>query len=212
MASLAKPAEALPESDRWMLAHDALNRVDDLTVVLLTWTVAMYAPRQGNRFAASTLAQGVVLNHYDPPAHCVRQRLEFFFDGIFERRMHQAQLGVHLLQPGILDLKLLDTLELARAHPAVAGLPLVVGRRADAMFSANILNLLPGLHLIQDTDDLSLGKTGLLHCSKVGVCLYFRLDQERGSLQNAATYSEGLRPLFRGSSERWPVSVGKIGR
>lgn len=78
--------------------------------------------------------------------------------------MLQGHVGIHLLQPVVLGLQLLQALQIRGFEPAILRLPLIEAGRADAMLPAKILHLTAVLGLLEDRDDLALTETGVPHC------------------------------------------------
>ena len=95
--------------------------------------------------------------------------------------MHERELGIHLLKPCILLLKLLDALKLAHREPAVFGLPIVERGIADLELPAEVFDLLSALVALQNRDDLCFTESGFLHGSKVRLYLYFQPGELWGS-------------------------------
>lgn len=65
-------------------------------------------------------------------------------------------LGQQLLEPGILDLQLLQAPRFLGIHAAVPGTPLVERGLAEAALPADLLDRQARLSLLQETDDLLL--------------------------------------------------------
>src|SRR5690606_16028014 len=97
------------------------------------------------------------------PPRASAPALQFFCDQVLHRRVVQRQLRVHPLELAVLRFQLLDPLQVRRLHAPVFGLPLVVGRHADAGLAADVLDRHPGIGLLEDRDDLGLGELRLLH-------------------------------------------------
>jgi hypothetical protein len=95
-----------------------------------------------------------------------------FFDGILERFVVQRQLRVHLLEPGVLGLELLQAPQLRHIEPPVLRLPLVVSRRTDAVLASNLGHLHAGIGFSKDRDDFLFTESGLLHSSSPWGKLY----------------------------------------
>jgi len=53
--------------------------------------------------------------------------LRAFFNGVFQRVVDQREVGVHLLQPRILGLQVLQAFEVTGGEASVFGLPVVQG-------------------------------------------------------------------------------------
>ena len=77
--------------------------------------------------------------------------------------MDHAQLRIHALQAAVLLLKVLQLLELACVQAAILRLPLVEGRVADLVLSAQISHLHARLMLLEDGNDLVFGELALSH-------------------------------------------------
>jgi hypothetical protein len=60
-------------------------------------------------------------------------------------------------------LQFLQPLHVGGLQPAVLGLPLVVGGRADAVLPPNLIDGAAGIGLFQDRDNLRLGELRLAH-------------------------------------------------
>src|SRR5690606_7059595 len=97
------------------------------------------------------------------PPRASAPALQFFCNQVLHRRVVQRQLRVHPLELAVLRFQFLDPPQVRRLHAAVLGLPLVVGRHADAGLAADVLDRHPGIGLLEDRDDLGLGELRLLH-------------------------------------------------
>lgn len=92
--------------------------------------------------------------------------------------MHQGQLGIHLLEPGILGLQVSHMLELGDFHAGVGSLPLVVGGVRDAMLAAGLAHPGAQFDLLEDRHNLLLGELRFLHVElPFREKLYFTLVQ-----------------------------------
>ena len=89
-----------------------------------------------------------------------------------------------LFRSGVLGLELLDPLELVDRHARVLALPLVVRRRADAVFAADLCHRQACLSLAQDRQNLGLRELRLPHRCLPRRCgsLYFQLVYSMGEL------------------------------
>lgn len=72
-------------------------------------------------------------------------------------------IGVHLLQPPIFVLQLLELGYQRRIHAAELAAPLIERCRADAVFAAQLRHWRAGLGLFEHGDDLAVGEAGCLH-------------------------------------------------
>jgi hypothetical protein len=72
-------------------------------------------------------------------------------------------LGIHLLQAPVLVLEFLHAGHQGSVHATVLGAPLVERGIADAMLAAQLGNRTAGFGLLEDGDDLAVGKAGRLH-------------------------------------------------
>ena len=88
--------------------------------------------------------------------------LEFFFDQTLQRIVLKAKIGKHSFEFVVLGLELFDPLQIRCGQAAVLRLPLVVGRRGNAVLAADVLNRDTGVGLIQNRNDLGLCESGLL--------------------------------------------------
>jgi hypothetical protein len=75
----------------------------------------------------------------------------------------EALLGIHLLEAPVLILQLLHASHQGRVHAAVFGTPLVESGVADSVLPAQLGNGAAGFGLLEDGDDLAVGKAGRLH-------------------------------------------------
>jgi hypothetical protein len=90
------------------------------------------------------------------PPGVARAASGLFVAQVLQRRVLQRQFGEHSLELGVLRLQLLDPLKLRGIESTVLGLPLLVGRRTDAVLPTYLGNRPPGLRFLQDRDDLRL--------------------------------------------------------
>lgn len=74
----------------------------------------------------------------------------------------QTLLGIHLLQAPILVFELLHACHQRRIHAAVLGAPFVERGVADAVLAAQFRDRAAGFGLLEDGDDLAVGKAGRL--------------------------------------------------
>lgn len=72
-------------------------------------------------------------------------------------------LGVHFLQPSVFVLQLLQSPHQRRVHAAELEVPLLERGVADAALPAQCGNRGATLGLLEDGDDLAVGKAGSLH-------------------------------------------------
>ena len=75
----------------------------------------------------------------------------------------KVRFSQQLLEPGILDLKILQAPSLISFHATVLGAPLVEGGLAEPALAADLLDRQARLGLLQETNDLLLGKSTLPH-------------------------------------------------
>jgi hypothetical protein len=75
----------------------------------------------------------------------------------------QTLLGIHLFQATIFIFQLLHAGHQRGIHAAELGAPLVELGVADAVLAAQLRNRRAALGLLEDGDDLAIGKTGRLH-------------------------------------------------
>lgn len=75
----------------------------------------------------------------------------------------EALLGIHLLEAPVLVLELLHARHERRVHAAELGPPLVERGVADAVLAAQLRDRAAAFGLLEDGDDLAVGKTGRLH-------------------------------------------------
>lgn len=75
----------------------------------------------------------------------------------------KSLFGIHLFQATIFLFQLLHTGHERGIHAVELGAPLVERGVADAMFSAQLRGRRTAFGLLEDGDDLAIGKTGRLH-------------------------------------------------
>src|SRR5262249_40119523 len=92
-----------------------------------------------------------------------QQALQLFCDDILQRYILQGEIRIHPLQATILMLQLFEPLHVGGLYPTVLRLPLVVGRRADAIVPPDLIDRAPGIRLLQNGHNLCLGKLRLPH-------------------------------------------------
>ena len=88
------------------------------------------------------------------PLFCQRLRDDFGF---------QALVGIHFLQAPIFVLQLLHAGHQRGVHAAELGAPYVERGVADAVLAAQLSDWGAALGLLENGDDLAIGKTGCLH-------------------------------------------------
>ena len=81
-----------------------------------------------------------------------------FCHGFLDDLGLHALFGVHLLQAPVLVLQLLQAGHQRSIHAAVLGAPLVERGTADAMLAAQIGRWSAHLRLLENGDDLTVGK------------------------------------------------------
>ncbi len=92
--------------------------------------------------------------------------------------MHQGQVRVHALEPGVFVLQFAQLRQVRDRHARELAFPFVVGRLADAVLPARLADLGTQLDLLEDGNDLAFTESGFLHVETplVGI-LYCRLAQ-----------------------------------
>jgi len=100
--------------------------------------------------------------------------------------MHQAQVGVHLLEPGVFLLQLLETLHVTGFHATIALLPLVERNGGHAKLATNVFHFPARFVGLDRIDDLCFGESRFLHNDSFKVKLLgnFQMSEIRGSLQD----------------------------
>lgn len=84
-----------------------------------------------------------------------------FCDQILQRVALHRQLGIHPLELGVFGFNVAELLYIRRFQAAVLGLPYVVSRIGNTQLTADVLDLSPGLNLLQRRDDLTFGEFAL---------------------------------------------------
>lgn len=85
--------------------------------------------------------------------------LPLFCHGFLDDLGLEPFLGIHFLQAPVLFLKFLHAGHQGRVHAPKLGPPLVERGIADGVLPAQIRDWRPGFGLIQDADDLAIGKS-----------------------------------------------------
>ena len=89
------------------------------------------------------------------------------FTRFFQRLRHdlrfQLLFRVHLLQPRILELQLLQTLHVGQIHAAILGAPFVKARVAHAVLAAQLGHRHAGLRFLKNLKYLTLFEPRLPH-------------------------------------------------
>lgn len=100
-------------------------------------------------------------------------------DDTLERVVHERKLRVHALELGVFLLQLAQLRQVRHRHATVLAPTLVEGGFADAVLAAGLADLGTELDLLEDTDNLAVTESGLLHVETPsrGI-LYFRLVQD----------------------------------
>lgn len=89
--------------------------------------------------------------------------LPFFCQGLRDDLGLQALLGIHFLQAPVFVLQFLHAGHQRGIHAAELGAPFVERGVADAVLAAQLWDWRAALGLLEDGDDLAIGKTGRLH-------------------------------------------------
>ena len=89
--------------------------------------------------------------------------LPFFCRGLRDDLGLQAHLGIHFLQAPVFVLQLLHAGHQRGVHAAELGAPFVERGVADAVLAAQFRDWRAALGLLEEGDDLAIGKTGRLH-------------------------------------------------
>src|SRR5436309_2662022 len=97
------------------------------------------------------------------PSPAAEMALPFFCERLRDNLGLETLLRVHLLQAPILVFELLHAGHQRRIHAAELGAPLVEGCRTHAMFAAQLGDRGACLGLLEDGDDLAVGKAGSFH-------------------------------------------------
>src|SRR5262249_52302589 len=100
-----------------------------------------------------------------PPLRAERWGLPLFCDDRLQRLDVECLLGDDVFQSAVLVLDLLQSLELAEFHPAVLGLPAVVGLLGDPVHATQVGDLPPRFALFDDRQDLLVGELAPFHRS-----------------------------------------------
>src|SRR5699024_2808256 len=92
------------------------------------------------------------------PSLDVEMALELSLDDLLANLGLDPLLGVHLLQPAVLGLELLEAGHQRGIHAAELGSPLVERRTAHAVLAAQVGNRGAGLGLLEYGEDLVVAK------------------------------------------------------
>ena len=89
--------------------------------------------------------------------------LPFFCERLRNDLSLEALLDIHLLEAPVFLLQLLHACHQRGVHAAELGAPLVERGVADAVLAAQLRYRAAGFGLLEDGDDLAVGKAGRLH-------------------------------------------------
>jgi hypothetical protein len=89
--------------------------------------------------------------------------LPFFCERLRDDLGLEALLGIHLLEASILVFQLFHAGHQRGVHAAELGKPFVERGIADAMFTTQLRDGRASLGLLEDRNDLAVGKAGCLH-------------------------------------------------
>src|ERR1017187_7420073 len=106
------------------------------------------------------------------PLFPLRRASPFFSEHPLEGRHVQRQLGDDVLQSPVFILEHAQLLGVAHVHAAVLGFPAIEALLADPMPPAQVLRLGSSLGLLENRDDLLLGKPLPLHVGSPLVSLW----------------------------------------
>lgn len=92
--------------------------------------------------------------------------------------MHQGQVRVHALEPGVLILQFTQLRQVWNRHARELAFPFVIGRLAHAVLPARLADLGAQFDLLEDGNDLAFTESGFLYVEtpSVGI-LYSQLAQ-----------------------------------
>lgn len=92
--------------------------------------------------------------------------------------MHQRQVSVHVLEPGVFVLQFTQLRQVRNCHARVLAFPFVIGGLTHAVLPACLADLGTQLDLLEDGNDLAFTESGFLHVETpmVGI-LYSQLAQ-----------------------------------
>jgi hypothetical protein len=93
-------------------------------------------------------------------------------------RLAQRQIGHQRLQAAVFLLKLLQAPHLVDVHAAVFGFPTVVSALADTVGPTDLSHLASRLDLVEDADNLLLGKPRLFHLNLLAVAALPRVPED----------------------------------
>ena len=95
-----------------------------------------------------------------------RSALEFFFDDLAEDLVVQGEIGVHLLELGVLFFEFLQFLKLANLETAVLPFPLIERGSGNIESPADFICRHPSFKFVYAFDDFRFGMSQFLHgCS-----------------------------------------------
>ncbi len=97
------------------------------------------------------------------PSPAAEMALPFFCRGLRDDLGLQAHLGIHFLQAPVFVLQFLHAGHQRGIHAAELGAPFVERGVADAVLAAQLWDWRAALGLLEDGDDLAIGKTGRFH-------------------------------------------------
>lgn len=92
------------------------------------------------------------------PSQVAAMASPFFYERLPEEIRTQLRLGVHLFQPAIFILQLLQPGHQRHVHPAKFGAPLVKRRVANAVGPADLRDRDPRLGVLQYCQNMAVGK------------------------------------------------------
>jgi len=110
-------------------------------------------PRSNNTWPPD-VSTGRAQRQATEPRPDVRWASPLFCQRFLHRVRFELHVGVHLLEPGVLGLQLLDAFEHRRIHAAVLAAPLVKRRSTDAILAADVRHFQPGVLLLEDGHNL----------------------------------------------------------
>ena len=92
------------------------------------------------------------------PSLVAEMALPLFCERLSDNFVFETLVGTHFLQAAVLVFELLHAGHQGCIHAAEFGAPLVERSIADAVFAAKLRNRAAGFVLLQDGDDLAVGK------------------------------------------------------
>ena len=95
--------------------------------------------------------------------------LPFFCEGLLQNVGTHLGLGIHLLQAPVLFLQRLHLRDHRGVHAAVFGAPFVERGRTDAVCPAQLRHRRAGLSLLENAQNLAVGKSRFLQGNLLGV-------------------------------------------